>query len=661
MNRTRRTSLTCAAIAMVLTIAAAAAGQPTRTEDVSTQLEKLRVEKRFTFCKDSPRWLDVRQRQLCSLASEIDDCKGFEAACSTPQDEPSSTDGSWLRILGEVGRVLVWLLVIGVLAAIALPLLRVLLRARRDRQLADVPGTPNKATSVAADPKEPERISDAEAALAEADARARQGDFKQALSLYLGASLAALDRRGAIRLARHRTNGEYVRSCGEGPAQAPLREIVREVDRIEFGNAAATREGVARVAAHAAIVVRARSIVAASLATFVLLVCVGCGGFGQRNALSDPAGDTLPTELLRRSGYDVSYLTTSMATLPMPAEHEAAPIVLLDVTRVAIEDEAAAHLIRWVEAGGVLVLFGSPARWPKELHAESAPATGRTIELQSSDDENDEEPIVLEGTVAEPHALTWPASDLLATIGTGTYAARKYIGQGAIVGVAGTELLTNVGTSIPANAEILVALFDEAARTRTWVDGRRGVTDAPASYALRIAREQDGVSPPTNPFSALEQAGLGKASWHALAAALVLFLAYGIRHARAAPSRPTTRRAFAEHVEATGAFYGRSRAFAHALAAYGRFAEMRVRERMARTGDPIAFLAEGAHVSLDEAERVWKRATEASADDPLRGDELATIRDLRAMLVRALHGSADAPSRATGKSDVEVVPGVVIL
>jgi ABC-type glutathione transport system ATPase component len=47
-------------------------------------------------------------------------------------------------------------------------------------------------------------------------------------------------------------------------------------------------------------------------------------------------------------------------------------------------------------------------------------------------------------------------------------------------------------------------------------------------------------------------------------------LRIGIRHARARPTVPAARRAFAEHVEATGAFYGRARALGHALAAYGR-------------------------------------------------------------------------------------------
>jgi hypothetical protein len=204
-----------------------------------------------------------------------------------------------------------------------------------------------------------------------------------------------------------------------------------------------------------------------------------------------------------------------------------------------------------------------------------------------------------------------------------------------IVGVAGHELATNIGVARPDNAGAFVAVVEIAFNDRRERDLLRGITEE-GRPEIRVARGEDGIPPPSNPFSALVQAGLGKGSWHALAAAVVLFLAFGIRHARPRPPAPTARRAFAEHVEATGAFYGRAGALGHALASYGRFAEMRLRERIPRGADPIAFLATRARVSPEEAARVWKRATEASADEPPRGDELTTIRDLGAMLAKAL-------------------------
>ena len=613
------------ALLVVSLFAARADAQPARAAGSRTQVDEIRKEPRYAFCKKPKRPMFVRQRDLCSLAEGTSDCEGFAKACGDPSaDRPDDAKTSIPEFLATLARGLVWLLLAAVVLAIAYPLVSALMRARRDRQLADRPPEPNVALAVARKPAaEPERITDAEAALREADDHARRGDLAGALGLYLAASLAALDRRGAIRLARHRTNGEYVRSCSDAAAQTPLREIVREVDRVEFGKLAPTGEGVARVASRASALVR-------PLLLALLVLVVGCGGRGP-GAADDPAGDELPMEILRRSGYAVSYLRTSLAALPMPAEGATAPIVIVDLASVPLEEEASAHLVRWVEGGGVLILAGPPSSWPSELHAVGTHAATRSLHVLADDGAAAED-----GRVATTQALQWSGSDAIAKLGESVYAARRDVGQGAIIGLAGDDLLTNIGAASPANAEALVAIVDVAARDRTRADVMRGATSNAQVYEIHVARGHDGVPPPSNPFSALVQAGLGKGAWHALAAAVVLFLAYGIRHASARPGAAPARRAFAEHVEATGAFYGRARAVAHALAAYGKFAELRVRERVPRGGDPVAFLAARAQVPHAEAARVWKRATEANAADPARGDELATIRDLRALLVKAL-------------------------
>jgi hypothetical protein len=238
--------------------------------------------------------------------------------------------------------------------------------------------------------------------------------------------------------------------------------------------------------------------------------------------------------------------------------------------------------------------------------------------------------------VATPRGLKWEGSTRIAAIGSARYAARLDRGDGMVIGVASSDLFTNVGVARSVNAKALVLLTDIAMHMRRRSDGIRGARALePSSWLVHVAREQDGVPPPASPFAALVQAGLGKGAWHALAASLVLFLAFGIRHAKARPDPEKGRRAFAEHIEATAAFYGRARAFGHVLAAYGRFAEMRVRERIPPGGDPVAFLAARAGVPHDEVTRVWKRAAEARAVDPPRGDELAMIRDLGALLDKA--------------------------
>jgi hypothetical protein len=628
-------------LSMVLGVSTRALAQPARTTDPRAQVEALRKESRFTFCTKPKSPLFGRQRELCTLASQVPECEGFATACGDPAlkeaDKKESKSSDFGGVLGAIAKLLIWVLVIAVVVAIAFPLIRAFMRSRRDKELADVAPEPNVAVAVVKKPPpEAELISDAEAALREADEHARRGDLARALSLYLAASLAALDRRGAIRLARHRTNGEYVRACSEDGSQQSLREIVREVDKVEFGKLAPTGDGVARVASRASAVVRAPAGRGASVAAaglfVLLLVLTGCGPRSHAGPpiANDPAGDELPMELLRRSGYAVSYLPTSIAALPMPSETTSAPIVVIDVANVTLEEESEAHLIHWVEGGGVLVLLGPALQWPAELHVEPDHASTRRFDVLTED-------VVVQGALAAtPRALKWANADPIAMIGKSVYAARKDIGKGSIVGVAGDELFTNIGAAGSANAEALVALIDIAAQDRNRTDVGRGVAEPAKIFEIHVARDHDGVPPPSNPFSALVQAGLGKGAWHALAAAVVLFLAFGIRHARARPAVPPARRAFAEHVEATGAFYGRARALGHALACYGRFAEMRLRERVPRGGDPVAFLAARAQVPHADAARVWRRATEANAHDLPQGDELTTIRDLRAMLVKAL-------------------------
>jgi hypothetical protein len=620
-------------------------------------------EGHYTFCKTPKVPLSPNDQELCPLARATEGCEGLVAACrgdldaKTKSGETSEDAAAKHRdpsshtvpgALGALAQGLVWLLMLAVVVAVAIPLVRALLRARRDKALADAPKPPNVAVAtVVVPPPLAESISDAEAALRDADEHARRGELTRALGLYLAASLAALDRRGAIRLARSRTNGEYVRACAEDESRTALREIVREVDRVEFGHLPPTTEGVALIASRATRVVRssggagARGI--SSIATMALslllalaaLSGLGCGDSsgrsGHRNGVDDPSGDELPLDLLRRAGFDASYLTTSLAAIPVPGAADAAPIVVVDVLRVALEEESSAHLLRWVEAGGVLVLFGPPAFWPAEL--------GVTPEFASSDhvDVVTGDVFAAGARVGNPHALSWPSSETIAWTDKSVYAAHRSHGKGAVIGVAGHELATNIGVVKPENAAAFAALFDVAVEDHRTTTAEREAPVTPVE--IRFARRTDGIAPPSNPFSALVQAGLGRGSWHALAAAMVLFLAFGVRQARPRPVAPQPRRAFAEHVEATGAFYGRARALGHALASYGRFAEMRVRERIPRGGDPVQFLAARAKVPVEDAARVWKRATEASAEDPPRGDELTTIRDLGAMLAKALETS----------------------
>jgi hypothetical protein len=304
--------------------------------------------------------------------------------------------------------------------------------------------------------------------------------------------------------------------------------------------------------------------------------------------------------------------------------------------------------MRWVEAGGVLVLFGNVWSWPSELKPKPELAeTGDLVVvtpdpnggLEDMDSDEGAEwigaPVQIRGArTARRDAFAWKDSESLGLLGDKTYAAKKHLGKGIVLGVANDDLFTNIGMLPRNNAAALVTLIRAASHdpTRKVAMGQDGMTTL---GDVRIARAEDGIPPPSNPFAALLAAGLGKGAWHALVFAILLFVAYGIRHARPRPAEDKTRRAFAEHVEATGAFYARARAHAHALSAYGRFVEMRLRESAPRGSDPAAYLAHRAGVAPERALSLYQRATQAKSDDEPRGDELTVIEELRKLLDRA--------------------------
>ncbi|HVJ91602.1 MAG TPA: DUF4350 domain-containing protein, partial [Labilithrix sp.] len=556
-------------------------------------------EKAYAFCNNPARPLGVRQRALCPLAAEVQGCEALVDACG--RSERRKDDGWFERViawLAPVARVLLYLVLLGIAVVIAIPVVRVLLARRRSGELARrVSEATNHALVASPTPAAAESVSDAEADLRLAEEHRTRGELKEALGLYLSASLAALERRGTIRRAPYRTNGEYVRACRDESLREPLFEIVREVDKVEFGGAEPSDDGLAKVAS------RAKTIVDMAKSAVVLAIALLSLGCSTPQKGADPAGDELPIDVLTRNGFDVRALGTSLSTMPLPDEDEVSPpVVILDAEKVSLEEEAQAHILRWVEAGGVLIVFGSPASWPKALGSTKSIAQSRDLVVsvrsesdddEETDDEDDNEPIVEEritvrgARVARTDAFAWSPegwldSETVAFLGEDTYAAKRRVGKGLVLGVANDDLFTNLGMMPPHNAAALVTLVRAVAYAPERIVAP-GAMSAEGLSAIRVARRQDGISPPADPFSALLAAGLGKGAWHALAAAIVLFLAYGIRHARPRAPEPQERRAFVEHVEAAGALYARARAHSHALAAYGRFMEARLRESLPRT------------------------------------------------------------------------------
>jgi hypothetical protein len=610
----------------------------------------------YPFCREPHEPLSSRAVDLCDHASAIPGCSGYVAACATataPHPPPSTP--WWLRwltippFIGTLAQGIVWLLVAALVIAVVVPIARGLARMRRKEALPAEKKAPGVITP---EPLmvEVASLTDEEQILARARELAMQGELAASMQLYLVASLRALDKRGAVRIAKDRTNGEYVRACTDPGAKPALRDIVREVDRVQFGGEAATPEGLERAARQAIAIVR-------TVPVMMLLVMVslslGCGGVSMpkpRLKGDDPAGYELMRDVVTRQGVNLHGLGSSLATMPLPAPGERAPAVLVDLESTALDDETREHLMSWVDAGGVLVLAGGPWSWPKELKGSHAvakrplqitvrrlllrapsPASGDTADGDAGEagddaDEQAEGDIYAHtdehGELVETDGITLGgAIDRVAWFTDGTlYAASVKRGHGVIVGIANDELFTNAGLARPGNAAALVAILASASRTE-----------------MRLASAEDGVSPPSTPIAALLRAGLGLALAHAAVFALVLFVAVGRRQARPRPMHPPRRRAFSEHVEAVGALYGRARSAPHALAAYARFADERLRARMPRgSGDVASFLASRARMPLHVCQQLWARAMQAKSGAPPLGDELTVLRELSSLYAAAM-------------------------
>jgi hypothetical protein len=616
------------------------------------------------FCKDPSRPLSPRARSLCDLAPEVPRCDGFAKACaeaapdrqratSKEEKENKADASSWRSSLAAFARLAVWVMLALVVAAIFVPVVQAVLRRRRDKQLADTEPARVIGTGPAPPPPEPILTTDdPERLLARASELARRGELDAALYTYLRASLSALDARGAVRVARHRTNGEYVRSCKEVGSRDALREIVLEVDRAQFGAKPVTPERVASVGQRAFAVVRAAPA-ALVLALVVFLGGLpGCDGGHRAKGARDPAGTEVMAGILGKQGVEVSGLGGSLLSLPLPdpgaeSGEESSPspsggalargpAVVVNASSTELDAEVEAHLIAWVEAGGFLILTGPASSWPHRLgaatdHAATSKEIVVTTKLKTlhydADDEDDDEKRferVDKGFITRPAAFKWSdppeqATTIARTADDHIFAALLPMKRGSILVLASDELFSNASLARKDNPGALVAILAHVDRKQ-----------------IKIAMPEDGIAPVTNPMAGLHRAGLGLATWHAIAAAIVLFLAVGIRLVRPKPTSPPPRRAFAEHVEATGALYANTHQAAHALAAFARYARERVRARLPRgVTDPAAFLAQRSGKPPEECSRIWERSMSATTDASPRGDELLVLRDLSALYAAA--------------------------
>ncbi|MEO8797832.1 MAG: DUF4350 domain-containing protein, partial [Polyangiaceae bacterium] len=595
------------------------------------------------FCTHPIEPMSPQAVDLCPYAGAIPDCTPLVDACNRALHKTPPPPPGWLRAIGiwltrvfgglfsTVGKIGVWILLGVTLLFILFPLIKALADSRnRAAALAGGAGLGPLTMKTEADAELVSAEEDPERLLEEGRQLADRGELDRALYRYLHAALLALDKRGAVRIAKGTTHGEYVRACNEVEAKAPLRDLVREIDLVRFGGREPSIGSVSVAAERAAWIVRR---VALGLTMLALLLLPGCTSPQQLVGGHDPAGNELLRALLVKQGLTVKRVPASLAHLRLPTPETLAktPALYVDVDDVPLAAESEAHLVSWVEAGGVLVLAGSPEKWPKELAADAEPTTSLDVEVKTypgkptndeEDDDGEGDPVarVDHGRLAHTAALRWRTSGtfVLATTGDDKdYAAGQVRGKGSVYGLASDDLLTNAGLAVPGNAAAAIAILSNVPRT-----------------GFMFASPEDGYSPPTNPFASLLNAGLGLPLLHALGAILILFLAVGIRFARPRSEPPPQRRAFTEHVAATAAVYERTKSAKHALASFSRFAELRLVKRLGKGApDIVSLLAQRSGERVEVCAHVWARglaARELEHDKP-NGDEIDVLRRLTAM------------------------------
>lgn len=662
--------------------ASAASTRPAYAADPSPPAERAeraladaRRDPRYTFCAAPKRPLPPDARAFCHDARAIPDCAGLVAACEGPPPSPRLLEAlaALLPWLLGVGKVAIWGVLAVVVVLVLVPAvlgLRALLRRRRREAPARVASDATPDAPPAAAP-----LAGHERLFAEADRLLAGGELARATSTYLAAALAGLEARGLLHREPQRTNGEYVRRA-PGDVRADLAALAAEVDAQEYGGAAADAARVRALGEAARRLARAVSTPALTAIAFVLAVALsGCGvplgdlGRATGPRADDPAGPELGLDVLARLGHAPRPLPRALVHLEPPRPDGPAEVIVLDTRRVHVEDAALPRLEAFVRGGGVLLLAGDPSTFPPAFGAradwshtfdrarlrETLPGSsprgddgdedgdevgddGGARDGTATCDDRDATPWFDDALVQRAPALVLDDGVPVARSVDGDVAAAfRLFGEGAVLAVTGSEIFANAGILRGRNVvgvATLVSLAEQLA-VGTADDGAR------ADLALYVARPEDAFEPPSNPLAALVRAGLGLALLHAAFAVGALYVAKGARHASPVRLAPPGRTAFAEHVRATGAFYGLVRADRHALRAYARWLAhdgltlARGAPRGRGGGEAAEALADRAGRPVAEVRAALDHAAALDPSTKLDGDERARLHELVALAAKA--------------------------
>lgn len=603
----------------------------------------------FGFCHDPAYPLTEEEAQWCPLVPTDDPpCPAFRAACKAPraliegelgplgtrtpgEGTPDARDGEKepepeppertptdhdrrtqsepeleVPSAGPLPHVLVWIIV-AVMVVAVLWQLRGPAGTKRvptDEAAPDGPAPPE----TEAEPELGPRETDADRLLARATRRAEQGELAGAVADGHAALLRRLAERGHVRLHPSRTNGDHVRDLRAEPVlHEPARQVMRIVERVQFGHAPVARAEVDRLLAEV------RSVLT-TLAGALLLVwtSLACSGDSAKEYpwSHSPSGHAGVLALLRANGITVEYRTASLEGLRRDGP---TPIVLDGAGLTAPEET---ELVSHVRRGG-RVVWASREPLPHELRF--APRRPNPMPLGPRVVAELSQPVSVPGSEGRPRSdIDGPASP---DVDGAPYALAREVGQGFAVVLADDHLFTNAALAVPENDVFLVDLLRAMGGSFELVDGH--------------LRELAGDGGASDPFDAIARAELTPVIGQLLLLVLLLYLWRGVHFGRPRDPPPPSRRRFVEHVEALARQYERAGARRHALHLYAGWALERVQERFGGQRRGLHHLAGriAARTGRDETE-IMRTLVEAhhARDDVHDGhgaaEDLQVLREL---------------------------------
>jgi hypothetical protein len=497
--------------------------------------------------------------------------------------------------LSGFAQVLFFVLLGVFVVVVARALFKNFVRDRRDDDPDEEAPAP-KAEAALAAPRGPVE-TDVERLLGRARAAAGRGEYGRAIDDAYAALLRRLDGDGLIEIHASRTNGDYVRLLREKPElKRAVRDIVRDVERVQFGDAAPSERAFETVLAR--VVPLVSRTLGAALLCAGLSAALSCAPHDRAPAprAASSRGDTSPSgtaalaATLEKHGFKVRYRAEPIAAL----ERQLTLVVLPG----AVFDEASwQHVLGWVrERGGTLVL-ASAAGAPDELGLRSVtdPEPSPRLEVDGA-------PRTVIASPSElrlvDHDGARPDDGVMIHRGASVIAVDRRLGAGRILVFADDRLFSNIALTVAENAAFMVGAF-RLFQGSTDIEFCDGWTGAGAA----------------TPFESVARAELTPVILQLLALLALLYVWKGKAFARLRDPPAEARRSFADHARALGLAYSRARASRHVVGLYAVWALDRLRERVHRAGrQGLIPLAEAisARTGRPEAE-VMSTLVEASS------------------------------------------------